>query len=445
MNNFSHLERSYAIKPTSAFIYVLLTFSILLLFLSDSYSYGFYKIIEETFATFCTTVLIFTIIHFYIHRVKYISMQLMFSFIFSLIIGIPSIYLYFFKGAHDGFELVCIWGMLINIILYLTSTNDRQLKQYGEVNNFFKVIFILVAICQLFKIAIYLRFILSSGLGHLAIYTESDELLSSVPFAIRAIGGFSSVMGLAVFYYNAPRTYKFLGFVLLSSDLLLGIRNKFFFAFICILILSLYSHRKFVLSFFVKISRPQYIVGGFIGLSLVSYYREGYQINFLDYIVIVLDSLSSTLAGLQDLYSLPYNKGWALLDVKTVFSEILPLSGFGFINDTQISREYSTIVLGSVSNGIALSSSGMLEATVLSMKFNLFIYLAYLILVSNLIRKGLNSLSIYANFIAIAMISGFFYSVRGELILPFAYIIKSLPIISLAPLLITKTCKEKKC
>ncbi|HCD2670581.1 TPA: oligosaccharide repeat unit polymerase, partial [Enterobacter hormaechei] len=174
---------------------------------------------------------------------------------------------------------------------------------------------------------------------------------------------------------------------------------------------------------------------GFVGFSMISYLREGYEINFINYLGVVLDSLSSTLAGLQDLYSLPDENGWALLNPLTILSQVLPLSGFGFISDGQIAHEYSTIVLGSVSNGIALSSSGLLEASIISLHFNLFIYLAYLLIMISIIQKGLNSNYVIFNFFALAMMTGFFYSVRGELILPFAYVLKSFPIIIIANLL----------
>lgn len=134
--------------------------------------------------------------------------------------------------------------MLINIILYLTAIKNVHRQQTKTINGLFKTIFLIVGACQLIKIIFYLNFILSSGLGHLAIYTESEELLASIPFLIRAISGFSSIMALAVFYYKSSKKYKVFAFILLASDLVIGIRNKFFFAFICIIILSLYSNRK---------------------------------------------------------------------------------------------------------------------------------------------------------------------------------------------------------
>ncbi|MCK6894137.1 oligosaccharide repeat unit polymerase [Enterobacter bugandensis] len=436
MNEKTLTNNHFKISVRSAFIYFLLTFSLLLIFLTVSASPSFYEIVEDIFATFCAVFLFGEMLYFYMHRVKYISLQLMFAFVFSLIIGIPSFYLYFFKKASNGFELACIWGMLINIILYLTAIKSVHRQQIKTINGLFKVIFLIVGACQLIKIIFYLKFILSSGLGHLAIYTDSEELLASIPFLIRAISGFSSIMALAVFYYKSSKKYKVFAFILLASDLIIGIRNKFFFAFICIIILSLYSNRKKITAIFARISKLQYLLIGFVGFSIISYLREGYEINFISYLGIVLDSLSSTLAGLQNIYSLPDENGWALLNPNTIISQVFPLSGFGFISDAQIAHEYSTIVLGNVDNGIALSSSGLLEASIISLHFSLFVYLAYLLIMISIIQKGLNSNYAIFNFFALAMMTGFFYSVRGELILPFAYVLKSLPIILIANLLI---------
>ncbi|EAM7300835.1 oligosaccharide repeat unit polymerase, partial [Salmonella enterica] len=179
---------------------------------------------------------------------------------------------------------------------------------------------------------------------------------------------------------------------------------------------------------FKKISKPTVLLVGFILFSLVSYFREGYQINFVNYIGIVLDSLSSTLGGMQNLFSGQIGS-WDKLSPEVVFTQILPLSGLGFINNHQIAKDFSIIVLGDVSSGIALSSSGLLESTILSLHFGSVFYLIYLIGFISLITRALNSQKVLINFIAISMISGFFYAVRGELILPLAFLLKSLPIV----------------
>ncbi|EEV8233686.1 O17/O44/O106 family O-antigen polymerase, partial [Escherichia coli] len=153
---------------------------------------------------------------------------LLFAFVFSLIIGLPSIYLYYFKNANHGFEIICIWGMLINSILYLQTTETVIKEEKRYLTSLFYILFSIVALCQLYKILIYLMFILNSGEGHLAIYTESEELLSQVPFFIRAISGFAVVMSLSTFYFKTPTYIKVIAFVLLASDLAIGIRNKFF-------------------------------------------------------------------------------------------------------------------------------------------------------------------------------------------------------------------------
>lgn len=419
-------------------LYIVILVSLVFTFLENTISAVLFKSALDGLAIISTTVFCYVIVYFYINRAKYFSMQLLFAFVFSMIIGLPAIYLYFFKGASNGFELICVWGILINIVLYFTALNGKVIQQKRKINLYFKIVFLVVAFCQVFKVGIYFNFILNSGLGHLAIYTESEELLSNVPFIVRAISGLSLVMSLAVFYYDCPKKLKIIAFILLLSELLIGIRSKFFFSLICIIVLSLYVDRERVKRVFMRISRPQYLLLGFTVFSLISYFREGYQINFIDYLVLVLDSLSSTFAGLQKLYLLPYAQGWDKLPPITIITQILPLSGLGFLNDAQIARDFSIVALGDISDGIALSSSGMLESSILSLNFNVVIYLSYLLLVMAMILKGLNSKFTFVNFIAIAMLPGFFYSVRGELILPFAYIIKSLPVILVSPLLISK-------
>lgn len=97
MNENSLINNHFKISVRSAFIYFLLTFSLMLIFLTVSASATFYETVEDIFATFCAIILFGEMLYFYMHRVKYVSLQLMFAFVFSLIIGIPSFYLYFFK------------------------------------------------------------------------------------------------------------------------------------------------------------------------------------------------------------------------------------------------------------------------------------------------------------------------------------------------------------
>ncbi|SUI02080.1 Uncharacterised protein [Salmonella enterica subsp. indica] len=136
----------------------------------------------------------------------YISSALFFSnatifFVFSLIIGLPSVYLFYFKNTDNDFGIICIWAMLINIVLYLLSTKTFYKKEERCLSSLFYAIFFIAAFCQIYKIIIYFIFILNSGAGHLAIYTESEELLSQVPFVIRAISGFYSNYGIGCFLF----------------------------------------------------------------------------------------------------------------------------------------------------------------------------------------------------------------------------------------------------
>ncbi|MGV3983912.1 oligosaccharide repeat unit polymerase [Citrobacter portucalensis] len=419
-------------------IYFALFLSVALLFCEYTAPSAVYKIIIEIVSSFLSAILLVVIIYFYIKRASFFSLQLIYSYAFSLIIGIPAIYLLNFGEPRNGFELVCLWCILLNIILYFSCFSSKTINQKNEVNNTFIIIFFVVGICQLIKTFVYFKFIINSGLGHLAIYTEGEALIAQVPFLIRAISGLSLIMSLATFYYKTPAYLKWISFLLLASELLIGIRSKFFFSFLCIITLSLYANRNSIKKQFIKVSKVRYLVIGFILFSLISYFREGYEINFISYLVIVLDSLSSTLAGLQNLFLLPASQGWDSIDPNIILTQIFPISGFSFISDLQIYKQFSMIVLGDISSGIALSSSGILETTILSVKFNFFIYLIYLLLMLFFIQYCLNSSRTFLNFIAIAMLPGLFYSIRGELILPFSYVIKSLPIIILAPFLTSR-------
>lgn len=419
-------------------IYFALFLSVALLFCEYTAPSAVYKIFIEIVSSFLSAILLVVIIYFYIKRASFFSLQLMYSYAFSLIIGIPAIYLLNFSEPRNGFELVCLWCILLNVILYFSCFSSKTINQKNEVNNIFIIIFFVVGICQLIKTFVYFKFIINSGLGHLAIYTEGEALIAQVPFLIRAISGLSLIMSLATFYYKTPAYLKWISFFLLASELLIGIRSKFFFSFLCIITLSLYANRNSIKKQFIKVSKVRYLVIGFILFSLISYFREGYEINFISYLVIVLDSLSSTLAGLQDLFLLPASQGWDNIDPNIILTQIFPISGFSFISDLQIYKQFSMIVLGDISSGIALSSSGILETTILSVKFNFFIYLTYLLLMLFFIQYCLNSSRTFLNFIAIAMLPGLFYSIRGELILPFSYVIKSLPIIILAPFLTSR-------
>ncbi|HFO3547160.1 TPA: O176 family O-antigen polymerase, partial [Escherichia coli] len=153
-----------------------------------------YATLLHVLAPFLSICLIAVMIFFYIKRASFISLQLMYAFAFSLIIGVPGIYLLNFRNPVKGFEIVCLWAILLNIVLYFCSYNNKTITQRKKVNKYFVVIFVIVGICQLIKTGLYFIFIVNSGVGHLAIYTEGDALVSQVPFVIRAISGMSLIM-----------------------------------------------------------------------------------------------------------------------------------------------------------------------------------------------------------------------------------------------------------
>lgn len=109
---------------------------------------------------------------------------------------------------------------------------------------------------------------------------------------------------------------------------------------------------------------------------------------------------------MQNLFDMQ-SSGWDQLHPAVVFTQVLPLSGLGFLDDQQIAKDFSIIVLGDVSSGIALSSSGLLESSLLSLNLGVIIYLLYLSGVMLFIKWGLNNQRIIINFVAISMISGF--------------------------------------
>ncbi|MDF9213737.1 hypothetical protein, partial [Enterobacter hormaechei] len=77
MNDKSLKNNHFKISAHLAFIYFLLTSSLLLIFLTESASATLYGTVEDIFAVFCAIILFGEMIYFYMHRVKFISLQLM--------------------------------------------------------------------------------------------------------------------------------------------------------------------------------------------------------------------------------------------------------------------------------------------------------------------------------------------------------------------------------
>lgn len=134
-------------------IYIVVLASLLFVFLENTISAVLFKSTLDVLAVISTALFCYIMVYFYINRAKYFSMQLLFAFIFSMIIGLPAVYLYFFKDANSGFELVCVWGILINIVLYLTAINGGVVQQKNKINAYFKNIFFWFHFARLLKSA----------------------------------------------------------------------------------------------------------------------------------------------------------------------------------------------------------------------------------------------------------------------------------------------------
>ncbi|SPX20032.1 O-antigen polymerase [Escherichia coli] len=58
----------------------------------------------DILATISTALLVILMFYYYINRVRYLSLTLLFAFVFSLIIGLPSIYLTILKTQIMGLK-----------------------------------------------------------------------------------------------------------------------------------------------------------------------------------------------------------------------------------------------------------------------------------------------------------------------------------------------------
>ncbi|PSU85464.1 oligosaccharide repeat unit polymerase [Photobacterium kishitanii] len=422
--------------------YVCIYISLLIIVAFSTYFSGYNEWINAIF--FIVSVATFCLVYFL--RSSAFSLGVVYSFIFSLILGIPSLYMMIKGGFEDKFYYVLVMVLLVNIILYIISPYIGRVKSNNKMllTPLFYVVFVISALCQLLKIAMYLKFIIASGDGHLAIYTESAKLHQSVPSIVRLISSLSYITSLMVFFFPSNKYSKILAVVVLSSDLLIGIRNKFFFSMLSILILYAYQNKKLAVSIFTKITniRPVFIV--FIVFSAISYFREGYSINFFNYILVVLDSLASTLSGLNKLFVVSHDTFSFIhyFDIKNIFLQLQNLVGFGG-EAVQVSQTYSNLALGTRTGGINLSSSSVLESILLGHEYFFIILFVYSVGVILLISKLLSSNKIYLILIGMCMLPGLFFSTRAELVQVFVVIIKSLPIIIISPYLIREIKRSK--
>lgn len=379
------------------------------------------------------SVLFFSVLaFFYFNRIRYFSLALMFCFMFSLILGIPAVYL-IFTTMDANFQLFLLSVIWVNLFLFsccpLFEVRATTWRNEYQLSQIFYLVFLLVAVCQFYKIFVYASFLISSGLGHLAIYTEGDELHASVPFIIRSISGFSNVLGLAVFLFPSSKKVKFIGLLMIASDLVIGVRNKFFFSLMALFILVAIQNRQRGYQLFKRMTGIVPVIAVFVLLSVVSYVREGFTIDFTSYLLIVLDSLSSTVFGIKDVLQMSSGpEVLAGVDPALVFRQFFDLIGIGS-GDATVAQAYTHVALSGASEGIALSSSILLESMIVSTVLFPLVLFGYCILFIVVIDKLLQTRNPILNLCGIAMLPFLFYTTRAEMVQPFVSLFKALPVI----------------
>lgn len=376
----------------------------------------------------------------YYIRNKDLSMSLIFFFVYSMLLGIPACYLFVVNDSTSQFSGFMLCIILSSIFVFIS----RPFHDPGRITSIntcrltglFYFVFFIVAACQSFKIYAYLTYIIESGLGHLAIYINNDELVHSVPSYIRFISGLSMVVSLIAISFSKNKIIIFLALALMFSDIAIGIRGKAFSGVIAAFIIMLYVNKYKATRIFSNLTKPIVVVVFFVLFSFISYYREGYSINFGSYILLVLDSISSILSGTQALFDKSDYWYDSSFSSSSIFMQIGDLIGLHIDGVNTVAETYTKIALGDNKTGIALSSSLPLEAMVLGGPFGPLIMITYSLLMLTLINRLLLSNKKVFLVAGISILPGLAFVCRAELVIPFVYLIKSVPIILISPMLL---------
>lgn len=382
-------------------------------------------------------------LHLYVQRKQNIGFFLLMAVSYGLLFGIPCVAWVLSNPLDDSTQIVFLLGMLnignlLTLLSYCEALHKRHEKSLFtlEPNKAFVIVLAVVALAQIYKLRAYLGVLTSSDFGHLAIWVESDALLSSVPSWIRILSGGSLLIGIiGIALFRGRPIMQFACLLLIVSDMVLGIRNKGFFGTLAaIYILSLFEREK-ASRIFQRISSPILLGVAFFALSIVSFLREGFDIPLSDYLVIVLDSLASIANGLLAFVT-ENSECLRNLDDSLVFSQLWTLLGIG--SGTQLSAEFNYCLTGNPNPMTSVSSSMIFE--MLLVAGNLWplaaaIYLLGLYGVLHILerRKTIFSLSMLC-----ALAPAILYTLRAELVQPVVYIFKSLPYLLLIGLLIKR-------
>lgn len=382
-------------------------------------------------------------LHLYARRKQNIGFFLLMAISYGLLFGIPCVAWTLSNPLNNASQIVFLIGMLnIGNLLILLSHCEALDKRHNDVpftlepNKAFVAVLAVVALAQTYKLRAYLGVLTSSGYGHLAIWAESEALLSAVPSWIRILSGGSLLIGIiGIALFRQRPLMQFACLLLIISDMVLGIRNKGFFGTLAaIYILSLFERDK-ASRIFQRISSPVMLAAAFFALSIVSFLREGFDIPLSDYLVIVLDSLASIANGLLELVT-EQSQCLKNLDGRLVFSQLWTLMGIG--SGTQLSTEFDYCLTGNPNPMTSVSSSLIFEMLLVAGPFWPLAAGLYLLALYGALRFLERRKSIVSLSILCALAPAILYTLRAELVQPIVFILKSLPYLLLIGLLIKR-------
>lgn len=434
------IKNSYISANNYAYVIIMLFFSSAIVCTSFLMIIGANSYLYDVLFSLVLPLYLICLFLSYKNRKHELSIGTIYFFCFSFLLGIPACYLFIYNSSTPSFKGLMLCIILASMFIYFLGRSLRPTDRYSlrsfRLSNFFILVFTLVSLCQFYKIYVYYSFISGSGLGHLAIYLENEALVSSVPSIIRLISGFSVIMALMAVSFTRNKLIIAIAVLVLFSDIIIGIRGKAFSSVMALFIILLYVDIRKVSAFFAKLTHPIILGVLFVILSAVSYFREGYTIDFSSYLLVVLDSIASIISGMQHVFNISDFWYYSNFDSESVILQIFNLIGFDIREVTPISQTYTDIALGGHSTGIALSSSLPLESMVIGGPFGPLIMIIYPLAMILIIHKMLSSGDKLLMTIAISMLPGFVFSCRAELVLPFVYLIKAIPIIAISPVLI---------
>lgn len=401
-------------------------------------------------ATAIQTMAVFYVAGFfvlYVFRKNFFGFFLLLNFSYGLLFGIPSVAWVLTNPLNIFSKNIFILGVLSigNLLTWLSYResfqNLKDNKRFSfEPNKAFVAVLAVIVAAQTYKLRAYFDVLSSSQYGHLAIWIDGDALLSVVPPWIRVLSGGSMLIGIiGVALFRKHLFLQVICALLITSDMVIGIRNKGFFGILAaIYIFSLFDKEK-ASRLFHRLSSPLILMTAFLALSLVSYFREGFEIPLADYLFIVLDSLASIVNGLLEIVS--HQNCLNAIDSSLVVQQFWTLLGVS--RGTQLSGEFNYCLTGDPNPLTSVSSSLIFEAFLLNgslwpVATGLYLWVLYAALRFLERRKTIFSLSILC-----ALAPAFLYTLRAELLQPLVFLLKSLPYLILIGLLVKRVSIQR--